>query len=107
MVMPVGSASTGNTFFKVICPRPRLSMATPLADFGFELVSETKSQQPSGDETVLNGWPGSWTYETGALNAALHCDAPPCACAAAARNSVSSAAPARPDVLVRFTCLTN
>src|SRR2546421_1509530 len=74
-VMPVGSASTGNTFFRATCPRSRLSTATPLDDFGFELVSETKSQQPSGDETVLNGWPGSATYETGALIAALHCDA--------------------------------
>src|SRR5205085_6115489 len=106
-VMPVGSASTGKTFFKVICPRPRLSTATPFDDFGFELVSETKSQQPSGDETVLNGWPGSWTYETGAPNAASHCDSRPCALAVAARHSVSSAAPARPVVLVRLMCLKN
>src|SRR2546423_14893474 len=105
--MPVGSASTGNTFFRAICPRPRLSTATPLDDFGFELVSETKSQQPSGDETVLNGWPGSATYETGALIAALHCDARPCALAVATRNSASSAAHARPVVLISLIRSTN
>src|SRR2546423_7774095 len=107
MVMPVGSASAGKTFFKVICPRPRLSTAMPFDDFGFELVSETKSQQPSGEETVLNGWPGSCTYETGAPNAASHCDARPCALAVAARNSASSAAHARPVVLDSLMCLTN
>jgi hypothetical protein len=63
-------------------------------DFGFELLSETKSQQPSGVETVLNGWPGSWTKETGSAIAALHC-----ARAAAERHSASSAARVRADVL--------
>src|SRR5919112_6524069 len=93
--MPVGSASTGKTFSKVISPPRRLSSATPLDERGLELMTETKSQQPSGEEMVLKGWPGSGTKETGSFIGALHCAARPCrACAAAAQKSKSAAAPA-------------
>jgi len=43
-----------------------------LADFGFELVTETNSQHPSWDDIVLKGCPGSGTYESGAAAGALH-----------------------------------
>jgi hypothetical protein len=61
MTIPVGDASTGKTFSKVIRPSVRRNIATPLADFGFELLTETKSQHPSLLEMVLKGWPGSGT----------------------------------------------
>src|ERR1700754_5333222 len=70
--MPVGSPSTEKTLTTSIFPCERRSSATPSSDFGPAVVSETKSQQPSGDETVLNGWPGNCTKETGDAGASLH-----------------------------------
>src|ERR1043166_3714134 len=102
MVMPVGPASTGNTFFRVICPRARLRRAGPLNGPGWQLLSETKSQQPSGVETVPNGWPGSCTYETGSPAGSLQRDDGPCARADADRHSATSAARASSDVLERL-----
>jgi hypothetical protein len=72
MTIPVGSPSTAKVFWKVIWPPDLLSSATPLSDFGFAVVTETKSQQPSLVEIVLNGWPGSGTYEIGEGAGALH-----------------------------------
>jgi hypothetical protein len=61
-------------------------------------VSETKSQQPSGDATVLNGWPGSEMKETGDAGASLQRDgalieARVCPRAAGAKSIVSAQAP--------------
>jgi hypothetical protein len=72
MTIPVGEASTGKTFCKVMRPSARRNIATPFADFGFMLVRETKSQQPSLLAIELKGWPGSETKETGSLGATLH-----------------------------------
>src|ERR1043166_7758680 len=74
MTIPVGLASTGNTFCSVICPARRLNIATPLADLGLALLTETNSQHPSLLGIVLKGCPGSVTYETGSLPGILHCE---------------------------------
>src|ERR1043166_6283341 len=71
MTIPVPEASTGKTFCKVRRPSARRNIATPFADLGFVLVTETKSQQPSLLAIELNGWPGSETNETGSAGAAL------------------------------------
>jgi hypothetical protein len=71
MTIPVGAASTVNTFCNVMRPAALLSIATPLADFGFVLVTDTKSQQSSLLGMVLKGWPGSGTKTTGSAPGAL------------------------------------
>jgi hypothetical protein len=70
-VIPVGEPATGKTLTNSIDPRERRSSATPSKDFGLADVSETKSQHPSGLATVLNGWPGRGTYETGDAGVSL------------------------------------
>jgi hypothetical protein len=61
MTIPVGDDSTGKTFCNEMRPSERRNIATPLADLGFELVNDTKSQHPSELAMVLKGWPGSGT----------------------------------------------
>src|SRR3954469_15591538 len=104
-VIPVGEPATGKTLTNSTCPRERRNSATPSYDFGFEVVSETKSQQPSGDETVLNGWPGRGTYETGGVGASLQrvgAAARVCPSAAEAKSIVSAQAHASVRVMFVF-----
>jgi hypothetical protein len=77
-------------------PSVRRSIATPLADLGFALVTDTKSQQPSLLPMVLKGWPGSEMKETGSAGDSLQrADAfAPCADIDEHRNTTNNATPA-------------